>query len=453
MDDPARPAWKTEDLNAIDDSIANLLKQMLLALAGMFAAFTAAEWASTELLHGLDGVQSFVARGVTFALFGSAAIYLTSARPIRTALAAQQQAIESHERSLREQNEQHALTGRLQAAFEMAESDHESFEVVAQALGTVCDRPAEMLLADSSRAHLRLVAVATEHGGPGCGVETPWSCPAVRRSKTMTFERSTDLDACPRLRERPGGASSAMCVPVTVLGTPMGVLHTVGESGELPSASERAAVEAVAEQAGSRIGVLRAMAASELQATTDPLTGLLNRRSLEAELSTLQDRHAEFAVAFIDLDHFKALNDTYGHETGDRALRSFSRLLRRTVRDGDLVCRYGGEEFVVVFPDATASEAEPVVHRVVTTLSESVRSGDVPSFTISVGMSDSGTASGHAEAIRQADEAMFRAKQAGRDRVVRTTAAPQLHAATTEGAHGDRGEPTSVRSVHPVAGN
>jgi PleD family two-component response regulator len=106
-----------------------------------------------------------------------------------------------------------------------------------------------------------------------------------------------------------------------------------------------------------------------------------------------------------------------------------------------------------VFPDATASEVEPVVHRVVATLSESVRSGDVPAFTISVGLSDSGTASGHAEAIRQADEAMFRAKQAGRDRVVRTTAAPQLHAATTEGAHGDRGEPTSVRSVHPVAGN
>ena len=75
-----------------------------------------------------------------------------------------------------------------------------------------------------------------------------------------------------------------MCVPVTVLGTPMGVLHTVGAEGELPSATERVAVEAVAEQAGSRIGVLRAMAASELQATTDPLTGLLNRRSLEAEL-------------------------------------------------------------------------------------------------------------------------------------------------------------------------
>lgn len=439
MDEPTRPAWKTAELNAIDDSIANLLKQMLLAIAGMFVAFSVAEWVSTRWLDGLGGVQSFVVRGVVFAVFGSAAIYLTSARPIRAALVAQQRAIESHEQSLRLQNEQHALTGRLQAAFEMAESDHDSFEVVARALGSVCDGPAELLLADSSRAHLRRVAVAVGHGGPGCGVETPWSCPAVRRSKTMTFERSDDLDACPQLRDRPDGACSAMCVPVTVLGTPMGVLHTVGEEGQLPAHGVRAAVEAVAEQAGSRIGVLRAMAASELQATTDPLTGLLNRRSLEAELRALRDRHGEFAVAFIDLDHFKSLNDTHGHETGDRALRSFARLLRRSVRDGDLVCRYGGEEFVVVFPDAGVGDAEPVVERVVSTLAESVRSGDVPAFTISVGLSDSGVGEDHTEVIRNADDAMFRAKQAGRDRIVRS--------------HPD-GVTTGriARAVHPVAG-
>jgi diguanylate cyclase (GGDEF)-like protein len=269
----------------------------------------------------------------------------------------------------------------------------------------------------------------------------------------MTFERSTDLDACPHLRDRPDGDCSAMCVPVTVLGTPMGVLHTVGAPGELPSAVERAALESVAEQAGSRIGVLRAMAASELQATTDPLTGLLNRRSLEAELAALRDRHAEFAVAFIDLDHFKSLNDTYGHETGDRALRSFSRLLRRTVRDDDLICRYGGEEFVVVFPDATVREAEPVVERVVSTLSEAVRGGDVPAFTISVGLADSETASGHAEAIRQADEAMFRAKQAGRDRIVRSSAPVAAPASEVPTPHAPIPEASvGPRAVHPIAG-
>jgi diguanylate cyclase (GGDEF)-like protein len=450
VDEPNRPAWKTDELRAIDDSIANLVRQMLLAITGMFVAFSLAEWISTRWLDGLAGAGGFVARGLTFTLLGSGAIYLTSARPIRSALAAQQRAIEAHEQSLKDQSEQHALTGRLQAAFEMAESDHDAFEVVARALDTVAQGPAELLLADSSRAHLRRVAVSPADGGPGCGVDTPWSCPAVRRSRTMVFEHSDDLDACPHLRARSGGACSAMCVPVTVLGTPMGVLHSVGPEGERPTARARSEVEAVAEQAGSRIGVLRAMAASELQATTDPLTGLLNRRSLEAEMASLRDRHADYAVAFIDLDHFKSLNDTHGHETGDRALRSFARLLRRAVRDGDLVCRYGGEEFVVVFPDATVADAEPVVARVVEALAAAVRTGDVPAFTISVGLADALAGGSHAEVIRDADEAMFRAKQAGRDRVVVASDPARSVPSDTAESSDDSRQP--LRAVTPSAG-
>jgi diguanylate cyclase (GGDEF)-like protein len=372
---------------------------------------------SRTWLDELTGWSSFVTRGVTFAVLGSAAIYLTSARPIRAALSAQQAAIAAHERSLRDQNAQHRFATRLQSAFEMAESDHDAFAVVAEALGAVCRAPAELLLADSSRAHLRRVAVAD--GGPGCDVETPWSCPAVRRSRTLSFEDSTALDACPRLRDRPDGPCSALCVPVTVLGTPMGVLHTTGRVGTEPDPAVRQQLEALAEQAGSRIGVLRAMASSQLQASTDPLTGLLNRRSLEEELATLHERATPYAVAFLDLDHFKDLNDTFGHETGDRALRSFARLLRAGARDGDLACRYGGEEFVLVLPGIGAPEAEPVVERLRAGLAEAVLAGDVPPFTVSTGIADSTIADTPVEVIRRADEAMFGAKQAGRDRIVR----------------------------------
>jgi diguanylate cyclase (GGDEF)-like protein len=418
-----QPTWKGADVAAIDDSIANLVRQMVLAMAGMFAAFAASDWIATNWLDTLVGWSSFVARGATFAVLGSIAIYLTSARPIRAALAAQQNAIADHEHALRSQSEHHVLVSRLQGAFEMAESDQDSFVVVGEALATICDGPAELLLADSSRAHLR--RVAESGGGPACGVETPWSCPAVRRSRTMTFANSNDLDACPRLRDRPGGECSALCVPVTVLGTPMGVLHTTAEVGDDELGASRAPLEALAEQAGSRIGVLRAMASSELQATTDPLTGLLNRRSLEAELSSLRERNAEYAVAFLDLDHFKELNDTFGHETGDRALRSFARILSSTARDSDLVCRWGGEEFVVLFPDTTAAQAEPITQRIAGNLADSVLTGDVPPFTISVGIADSETAADPVEVIRTADEAMFRAKQTGRDRIVRARPDPQ----------------------------
>lgn len=422
VDEQQQPVWKTSDTDVLDESMLNLVRQMVIAMLGMFAAFALAEFISDRWLDDLTGASMFVTRGVLFALIGSISIYITSARPIRTAIFAQQRSIDAHESAIRAQSEDHRLIGRLQAAFDMAETDSEAFGVVAQALDVVGDQPAEMLLADSSRAHLRQVAVAPVAGGPGCGVETPWSCPAVRRSRTMSFESSEDLDACPRLRERPGGACSALCVPVTVLGTPMGVLHMRGEDGSPPGADQRVGLEAIAEQAGMRIGILRAMASSQLQATTDPLTGLLNRRSLEEELTRMRAEGEDYAVAFLDLDHFKQINDTFGHETGDRALRSFARLLRRAVRDGDLVCRYGGEEFVAIFAGVAASAAQPIVERLAIDLSEAVKAGDVPPFTVSVGMSDSALASEFSEVIRQADEAMFRAKQDGRDRIVLTDA-------------------------------
>ena len=108
-------------------------------------------------------------------------------------------------------------------------------------------------------------------------------------------------------------------------------------------AVERSRIETVAHQSGQRVGMLRATAQTQLQASTDPLTGLYNRRSMENSVRQLVQDQVPFAVSICDLDHFKALNDTYGHDTGDRALRVFSRTLRNTVRAGDLVSRHGGE--------------------------------------------------------------------------------------------------------------
>lgn len=441
------PRWRGADSKVLDDSIANLVTQMLLAMGGMFLAFAGAEYLNNKWYSSFSGGAAFAARGLTFCVLGSLSIFVTSARPIRRALFEQRQAIQDHERNLRTQADRHRMVGRLQAAFEMAESDHDAFGVVGEALGAVSNHPAELLLADSSRAHLRHVARSPGTDAVSCGVETPWSCPAVRRSRTLAFPDSRDLGACPRLKDRTGGACSALCVPVTVLGTPMGVLHVSGAVGSPPASDERDRLEALAEQAGSRIGILRAMAASELQATTDPLTGLLNRRSLEVELARLREHSLEYALAFLDLDHFKDLNDTFGHETGDRALRSFARIMRRAVRDQDLVCRYGGEEFVVVLPQTDSASARPVLERIVNELADAVQSGDVPPFTVSAGLSDSGMADDATDVIRHADEAMFRAKQAGRDRIVVADDAPSPSASTD----GRRAQPAKLMDA--AAGN
>lgn len=101
-------------------------------------------------------------------------------------------------------------------------------------------------------------------------------------------------------------------------------------------------LEITGAQTGSRLGVIRAMGQSQLQASTDPLTGLLNRRSLEDRVLDLRRDHVLFVVAMADLDHFKLLNDAHGHETGDRALRIFTRTMEETVRTQDIVARRRG---------------------------------------------------------------------------------------------------------------
>ena len=165
--DEGHARWRSGQFRVLDDSVANLLLQMVLAIGGMSLAYLASEWLNDRWFGSRDDTIAFLARGAVFCLLGSASIYVTSARPIRRALLAQRAAIAAHESALEDQAARHLLVSRLQSAFDMAESDHDAFGVVSTALGTVSDQPAELLLADSSRAHLRPVAVAAVHGGTG----------------------------------------------------------------------------------------------------------------------------------------------------------------------------------------------------------------------------------------------------------------------------------------------
>jgi diguanylate cyclase (GGDEF)-like protein len=209
-----------------------------------------------------------------------------------------------------------------------------------------------------------------------------------------------------------------MCVPIHVAGQARGVVHCVSEPDTTPDGEKLHVVEQLAARAGDRIGVLRAFARSQLQAETDPLTALLNRRSLSQQANNLWTTDQTISVAFGDLDNFKQLNDTHGHEAGDRALRLFARTLKESVRDADLVGRWGGEEFLVVFPGLDSTAGAAALERVRETLATRLGEGTVPWFTVSFGIVDTTQFAVFDDVVAAADEAMLVAKRQGRNRVV-----------------------------------
>ncbi|AHV92223.1 diguanylate cyclase domain protein [Bordetella holmesii 30539] len=161
----------------------------------------------------------------------------------------------------------------------------------------------------------------------------------------------------------------------------------------------------------------------------DPLTGLFNRRALMDIIRTAVERSdasgRTFVIAMLDVDHFKSVNDRFGHETGDRVLVELAGVLQQSMRDSDHCGRWGGEEFLLLLPDTDLAAAQLAMDRVVgavRALSIGV-SGDVLRLTVSIGMADHQMGESLSETLSRADQALYLAKHDGRDRVALTGAA------------------------------
>jgi len=157
----------------------------------------------------------------------------------------------------------------------------------------------------------------------------------------------------------------------------------------------------------------------------DPLTGLNNRRFLErrlpAMMETARQRGAPLTIMILDIDHFKRINDAHGHEAGDLVLKGFAAELQQAVRGGDLVCRWGGEEFVVAMPGVDATHAARMAERARRTIENTEfpmpDAADSVSVTVSIGLADLRGEQDSADLLRRADRALYQSKSAGRNRV------------------------------------
>ena len=157
----------------------------------------------------------------------------------------------------------------------------------------------------------------------------------------------------------------------------------------------------------------------------DPLTGLNNRRFLESHLSTMLEnarmRRSPLTLMILDIDHFKRVNDTYGHDSGDEVLRGFADRLRGIIRGGDLLCRLGGEEFVIVMPGVNVTAATRIAERARQAIEQEAfvmaATGQVINITTSVGLAERRDDNDPHQLYRRADQALYRSKADGRNRV------------------------------------
>ena len=216
-----------------------------------------------------------------------------------------------------------------------------------------------------------------------------------------------------------------VCIPLVAQGETLGVLHLNYESQAALNRSISKA-ESMAEQIGLALANMRLREDLRQQAIRDPLTGLFNRRHmmdfLEQYSFSTETQNNALSVMMIDLDHFKRFNDTFGHDAGDYVLKQVAIELRSTVKDSDLVCRYGGEEICLVCPDTTIEEAATLAERLVLSVSGhgmQFNGQSLGNITISVGVAARlNSELNHDLLIKQADDALYQAKEEGRNRVV-----------------------------------
>ncbi|MFT3694711.1 MAG: GGDEF domain-containing protein [Kofleriaceae bacterium] len=196
----------------------------------------------------------------------------------------------------------------------------------------------------------------------------------------------------------------------------VGALRTAVAQRQAADTQATAALKAEIDVLKSKVETANAAAKS------DPLTGAANRAAFDELLERYCAREDEFALLLFDIDHFKSINDTYGHPVGDRVLQSLVTFLRDRVRRDDLIARWGGEEFAVILPKANARAAYAKAKSLVEELAVTdwtVEAGKKLRFTVSIGVVGHGKQEVPASMVERADKCLYAAKHGGRNRAVK----------------------------------
>lgn len=220
------------------------------------------------------------------------------------------------------------------------------------------------------------------------------------------------------------GFRSALIVPFSYENTTFGILMVVSEVPYYFEDNDENTIELLSGLLASQIFQSMKFQNTLLESRTDELTGLSNRRrimeQLQQEMNRAKRYENKLSLILLDLDHFKLINDDHGHVVGDEVLRRLGKILKRETRDTDFVGRYGGEEFLIVTPEATPNEAMELAERIRARVAEHDFEGPgEESFTVTLsgGVADYEENLTPKSFIERADRALYRAKNEGRNRI------------------------------------
>ena len=258
----------------------------------------------------------------------------------------------------------------------------------------------------------------------------PDACWSLRRGQPHWSESPGSSIACQHLTK--SSTTECLCVPMVAQGNTVGVLHLeFDRAPRLQHGSDTESFRESQEQLAITLASQIALSLSGLQlrdtlrelSIRDPLTRLFNRRfleeSIERELQLASRKEQPIAILFLDLDHFKRFNDTFGHDAGDMVLQSLADLFRTFFRSTDICCRYGGEEFAIILPESNSQDAAiraDALRSEVKRLRLRYKKETVGPLSISVGVAAFPEhASTCDELLKIADECLYESKARGRD--------------------------------------
>ncbi len=333
---------------------------------------------------------------------------------------------------LKKRTDEMLLLNQMSEILQACESEEESFKVLERFCNKLfCEGSGYFTVLNNSKIMLSVI-FSWGGGKPEADEFHHNKCWAIRRGKVNMVEDPLKDPLCPHIKERPGAVY--FCIPIIAKTELVGMLHLAVDASVTDKMDSKEKMVYIAAKQMLAISMLehyapcliniRLVETLKLQSIKDSLTGLYNRRYLEGsvdrEISRVERRGLEIGIIMLDVDHFKSFNDIYGHATGDAVLTALGSYLQNSIREEDIACRYGGEEFVLIMPEASLEVAYERAERIREGIKKEVTvtgRSEMLNISVSLGVSvypKHGKNS--SELIGKADSALYKAKAGGRDR-------------------------------------